>query len=300
MSSNRPPLVHHYIPQFLLREWTVDGALHRFQQPRPGKVVEHRKPTSAVGAQERLYEVPAVPPEIAQNIEAEFLKFLDTAASEVHRLIVARNVSNLNAAQRSAWTRFILSLFIRGPDTLAAYKAGFKAVYDRPDPAIQARYEASKKPDDPPTVEEYIDKHSPDAGFTAAMTQLPGVMQNEGLGQHINNMGWSLLEISQGAFLMSDQPLIMNNGLGKQEGHIALPVGPRHLFLATNNVETFRAVTRLGDRALVRKVNELVVGRARHFVAAHDLTQRRFIQNRFGRSPETTIAELFAEAYAQD
>jgi hypothetical protein len=29
MKSENPPLDHHYIPQFLLQEWTVDGKLHR-------------------------------------------------------------------------------------------------------------------------------------------------------------------------------------------------------------------------------------------------------------------------------
>lgn len=297
MAANNPPTLHHYIPQFLLREWIVKGRLFRYLEPRPGKVVEHLKPTSAVGAKERLYEMSGVPAEMAQLIESDFLRILDNAAADAHKLILAKNFAALNSKARSAWTNFILSLFIRGPDALAAYKAGFKAVYDKPNPATQAKYEAMKAPNDPPTVEEFFEKFFPDRGTTEAMKQFPGVLQNEDLGKHVINMGWNVLEIDAGAFLMSDAPLVMSNEIGRPEGHLTLPISPRHLFVATNNRQTLNWIKGMGAKAIVRRTNELVVGRARHFVVADDHRQRRFIENRFGKSQEKSIAELFSEKY---
>ena len=297
MKSDNPPLNHHYIPQFLLHEWTVDGKLYRFQQPKPGKIVEHRKPTRAVGFRERLYAIPDFPPETAQTIEQGFMKSLDDAAAVAHQLLLAKNFADLDQAKRSAWTRFLLSLMLRTPDNLAAYKAGFSAVYNTPTPDIEAKYEAQKGPHDPPTAEEFLKLHPPMAPLTAALTHLPHVMQNKSLGQHVIQMGWSVAEVHSGSFLISDEPLIMSNGLGKADGHLAVPISPTKLFIATVNEKTLRAIIGQGEREVVRMVNEQVVGRAKHFVGAHDTSQKRFIENRFGIAPMTSIAKLFAEKY---
>ncbi len=297
MKSDNPPLDHHYIPQFLLHEWTVDGKLHRFQKPTPGKIVEHRKPTRAVGFRERLYEIPEYPPETAQSIEQGFMKTLDDTAAIAHKLLLAKNFVDLDQAHRSAWTRFLLSLMLRTPDNLAAYKAGFAAVYDTPTSDVQAKYEAQKAPHDPPTAEEFLKLHQPMAPLTAALTQLPHVMQNKGLGQHIIRMRWSVAEITRGAFLISDEVLITSNGLGKDDGHIAMPISPTKLFIATNNEKTLDTIIGMGDRELVKTANAQIVGRAKHFVGAHNTLQKRFIENRFGLAPQTSIAKLFAEKY---
>lgn len=275
----------------------MGGKLYRFQKPTAGKVVEHRKPTRAVGFLERLYEIPDFPPETAQSIEQGFMKSLDDAAAIAHKLLLAKNFAAMNQANRSAWTRFLLSLFLRTPDNLAAYKAGFSAVYNTPTPDIQAKYEAQKSPHDPPTAEEFLALHQPMAPLTAALTQLPHVMQNKGFGQHVIQMGWSVAEVHSGAFLISDEPLIMSNGLGKADGHLAMPISPTKLFIATVNEKTLKTITGQGEREIIRMVNEQVVGRAKHFVGAHDTSQKRFIENRFGLAPMTSIAKLFAEKY---
>ena len=102
MKSDNPPLDHQHIPQFLLQEWTVDGKLHRFQKPTPGKIVEHRKPTRAVGFRERLYEIPEYPPETAQSIEQGFMKTLDDTAAIAHKLLLANNFAGLDQTHGSA------------------------------------------------------------------------------------------------------------------------------------------------------------------------------------------------------
>ncbi|MBE2993058.1 DUF4238 domain-containing protein [Sphingomonas sp. CFBP 13603] len=298
MKSDNPPLDHHYIPQFLLHEWTVDGKLHRFQKPTPGKIVEHRKPTRAVGFRERLYEIPEYPPETAQSIEQGFMKTLDDTAAIAHKLLLAKNFADLDQTHRSAWTRFLLSLMLRTPDNLAAYKAGFAAVYDTPTSDIQAKYEAQKGPHDPPMAEEFLKLHQPMAPLTAALIQLPHVMQNKGLGQHIIKMGWSVAEVTRGAFLISDEVLITSNGLGKDDGHIVMPISPTKVFIATNNKKTLDTIIGMGEPDLVKTANAQIVGRAKYFVGAHNMSQKRFIENRFGLAPRTSIAKLFAEKYA--
>lgn len=301
MSSN-PPIDHHYIPRFLLEQWTVGGKLYRYTQPVPGKVVPDLRPPSAVGFQRRLYEMPMLPPEKAQLIEQTLMKTIDDRAAIAHRMLLDKDqFQRMDSDQRSAWIVLIQSLTIRTPDNLAAYKAGFSAAYNRlgPDSEAQAKYNEIKKPEDPPTYEEWIAINDPTASEKAAFHMLPAVIQNEEIGQRIIEMSWSVLEIYSGSFLISDEPIIISNGIGKPDGHIAMPISPTKLFLATNNSYTYNRVRAL-QKELVRKVNQKVVGRARYFVGARDTSQNRFIENRFRRESETSVTELFAAQYVKE
>lgn len=133
--------------------------------------------------------------------------------------------------------------------------------------------------------------------LTAALAQLPHVMQNKLLGQPIIQMGWSVAEVHSSTLLISDESLVMSNGLGKADGHLAMPIRPTDLFIATVHKKTFKTITGRGGREFIKMVNEQVVCRAKHFVGAHDTYQKRFIENRFGLAPMTSIANLFAEKY---
>lgn len=207
----------------------------------------------------------------------------------------------LDSDQRSAWIVLIQSLTIRTPDNLAAYKAGFSATYNRlgPNAEAQAKYEEMKQPEDPPTYEEWIAINDPTLPEKAAFHMLPAAIQNEEIGQHIIEMNWGVLEIYSGEFLISDEPVIISNGIGKPNGHIAMPISPTKLFLATNNKQTYDEICAL-QKKLVPKVNQKVVGRARYFVGARDISQERFIKNRFGREPEESVTKLFAAQYVDD
>lgn len=133
--------------------------------------------------------------------------------------------------------------------------------------------------------------NDPTAPGKAAFHMLPAAIQNEELGQHIIQMNWSVIEIYSGSFLISDEPVIISNGISKPDGHIAMPISPTKLFLATNNRQTYNRIFGL-QKELVRKVNQKVVGRARHFVGARDASQKRFIENRFGREPAESVIQL--------
>lgn len=52
------------------------------------------------------------------------MKSMADAAAIAHKLLLANNFAAMNQANRSAWTRFLLSILLRPPDNLAAYKAG--------------------------------------------------------------------------------------------------------------------------------------------------------------------------------
>lgn len=299
MKSDNPPKDHHYIPQFMLRHWTnpETGLLQRFTQPVPGKIVVREVPTAAAGFEQHLYAIPGMKPEHAQQLESGFMKQLDDGAARAHALLVENKLNDLTVELKSAWTRFVLSLFLRTPRNLASYKEGYEKLLMTPLPHVTAEYEKRKKLGDPDTYEEYVLKNDPDTVRRLAMTQLPKIMQNEGIGTHIINMQWWTIYPKDASFLISDDPLVISNGIGKKDGHMVLPISPSTLFVATNNRETLNEIVSMGQKEIKRLTNTLIVERATQFVAAQDRRQERFIRNRFGKNRVEGLAQKFSAKY---
>jgi hypothetical protein len=77
------------------------------------KIVPLRKHPNATGFMPNLYKIDGVPQEIAQHLEIEFMRPLDTEASIALDLILAGQA--LDERQRSAWTRYAVSRMFRHP-----------------------------------------------------------------------------------------------------------------------------------------------------------------------------------------
>lgn len=293
-----PPQKHHYIPVFYSSSWAgIDGKLLRFDQPHL-KLVDRRVFPSQVGFQTNLYSIPGISGERAQQIEISFFKRVDDAAARAARLLLSGSKS-LDVSARVSWTRFILSLMHRTPSSFAAFREGLKILVSKPDPDTQTRYERIKGNGDPPTVEEFLKVKSPYAIEHAAYSIIPRLMDHQRLGTHIINMKWGTLNLEKArhSLLLSDAPLITSNGIGNADGHILLPLGPRRLFYAVVSEAVRNQLLSLPANELVRRVNRLIVRRARHFVVASDLTQHQFIAKHFGCEPFETWAEQLHRQY---
>jgi hypothetical protein len=77
----------------------------------------------------------------------------------------------------------------------------------------------------------------------------------------------------------------MTNGMAKPDNHLAIPIGPRMLFVATNTAEMEH------PRQLMEQVNNRAASQARKYVWGSDDTQLRFVRNRFGRMEPSTPLE---------
>lgn len=297
MKSDNPPRKHHYIPQFLLEQWTIGGKLYRYTQPIPGKISRYCKPAKATGFKEGLYKIPKLPDELAQEVEIKVMKPIDDLAAIAHRkLLTEEGFNKLTSNDRVAWVTFILALDLRTPDSFSAYKTAVTATYES-DPKcceVQAEYEKTKRPKDPDTYAEYLAINLPVTLEQEPFYALTNVIQNKELGQYIVNMHWNVLEISNGSFLLSDEPLLMLKGIKLWNGYIALPISPTKLFLATNNAATFLQIKGLAG-SLLHKVNMQIVEGAKVFVAARDTDQEAFIQTHFGKNPRKSVIQHVAE-----
>jgi hypothetical protein len=116
------------------------------------------------------------------------------------------------------------------------------------------------------------------------------------MGGHLNQMRWSVVTFKRErhTLLTSDRPIIMTNGIIGKKDHLALPIGPRMLFIAANNIETENMIRTIDPGILMAQVNHRVASQARKYVYGNDDKQLRFIENRLGRKwPSTPLESSF-------
>lgn len=283
---------HHYIPVFYSSEWAGPG----------GRVCEYSRPYDTVkpkrvhpdgtGYVRGLYTVPRNDPRVAEFIEREFFKITDNGAARVLRMLKSGEPLAWTTDTRSAWSRFIISLMLRNPEYVERMAAEVVDFFDPTSTELNDKYRQIRRPDDPDTYEEYIAKTGHPAGRASAIA-LQTMIDSPRMGGHLNQMRWSVVTFKneRHALLTSDRPIIMTNGIVKAGDHLALPIGPLSLFVASNNVETEDAIKSMHAGKLMEQVNDRVASQARRFVYGSDDRQLRFVENRLGRMEPSTPLE---------
>ena len=86
------------------------------------------------------------------------------------------------------------------------------------------------------------------------------VIDSQLVGNHVNRMIWTILQPpSSYPFLTSDRPVIMTNGLSEPGSHLALPIGPKRLFIASNRQAIVDDVSARRPDDLVAFVNSIAL-----------------------------------------
>ncbi|SDM86323.1 DUF4238 domain-containing protein [Afipia sp. GAS231] len=294
MNAANPPTKHHYIPAFYLRRWLgSDGKVIEFTKPYHDIVVKPIVP-ERTGYQERLYELKGYEPELAQQIEESFFKPLDTWASNALDML-ERYGHNApwDADSRSAWTRFILSLLLRCPEDIALFRERWHGDFGQTDEAAEAKYRGARKDGDPDTFAEFLDRQPLSLKERYQFKVLLKLIDHGEIGQEMNNMYWRVLQTPADAptLLTSDRPIMRTRNLKRPEGHIALPIGPRLLFIASADTDFLKQLLKVGQLKLVKEVNRQIVESATRFVYGVDDKQFRFVQNHFGKAPQPRLME---------
>ncbi|MDQ0135684.1 hypothetical protein J2T08_003605 [Neorhizobium galegae] len=285
---------HHYIPAFYLSRWAVSGRVVEFAKVHGGKVVAKPKAPEATGFKHRLYEMKGWEPKLAQQVEEGYFKPIDTMAADALEMLYRHgHNAGWTAKSRTAWTRFVLSLLLRCPEDIDAFREWWHDDFGRTDAEGEERYKKWREPSDPATFSEYLISQPLSVKEAYLFTVLNSLLEHDSVGTHINNMNWRVLEtpIAGPRLLTSDRPVIRSNNLNGEKGHIALPIGPRLLFIASHDLRFLNDLLRTDQTGLVKECNRQVVEGAVRFIYASDAKQARFIQNRFGNQPQPRLME---------
>ena len=283
------PRDHHFIPAFLLKQWAGhNGKLIEYTIKR-GKLIAKPVGPHSTGYEVDLYAFDELDPDVRQYIEQQFFNYADNIASIALERHLAGSREAWPPELLSAWSRFLIGVHLRHPDAMPELRAAAQSIWEGSGEASQRAYEATRKPEDPATFDEYLEARDPLIAAKMRMNMMIKAFDNDVLGSHINRMKWGMVDVSASPLrlLLSDRPVEFSN-LKEARGFVSMPISPTKLFLAANNPGGLDNLRRVKPLEIVQHVNVFIVGRARRFVWAQDETQRRFIEDHMSKSLEPT------------
>ncbi len=290
------PIHHHYIPVFYLRHWCgTDGKLVRFWRPHQ-EVVASRISPEHTAYEPYLYTLDGYPPDQQQAIEKHFMgPAVDGPGSEAFRVLIGRDNSKLTPELRSAWTRFLMAIRVRNPETVARIGKMARQLLERNLLLDLDEYRARKGADDPPTPVEWMEKHAAPILNTFGKQMLPDLSQLRGIGETIIRMNWSTFDLSASKvdLLTSDRPFIATHGLADSRCIIAFPLSPQLAFIATHDRAIERELLRHSVTKIAKALNAQVVQQAVMNVYGSSASHLHFIENMlrpYGLARETASA----------
>lgn len=272
---------HHYVPQFLLSGWK--GADHRagvFDLAQPSIAYDRTGPRHT-GYEEDLWALTReqVAGMSQQVLEQRFFNRIDGDASRVRLKLL--DGAEISASERSAWTRFLMSLRLRQPSIvreLIASSAETLRQTLRQDTEIA---EVLAEHGETESVEDWTERNYPGLieNFGLSFFAKMGLDQNMQI--KINSMSWCVIGFTAVNFelLLSDNPCIITPSILNHNCIIAVPISPKKAFFATKGTAT-HALRRQNLRDLARLLNESSVMNASRRIYSTNANQRRFIENR--------------------
>jgi hypothetical protein len=275
----------HYIPVFYLSQWNGgDHQICEFTRP-DGKINHQRIGPKGTGFVRGLYTVPRLPPEEARYVETEFMQKLDDKAARALRAMLAGTGDiHLSDTLGVAWASFLFLLILRAPETMATMQKQLDDYY-------RAKFAATST-----NTASIIDGDS--IRNAVEMKQrgrkiqevLPSFLSHSLVVRELVAMQWRTKSLASASrtMLTSDRPVIMTNGFAHHGGHLAIPLSPTTLFIATRNAETYSKINEMSDNLIVKTVNSKVCEQAIDYVYSVDDRQLSFVANRLGRRIQST------------
>jgi hypothetical protein len=283
------PRDHHFIPAFYLKQWAgPNGKLIEYTR-KGSKLIPKPVGPHSTGYERDLYAFPELPPDAAQFMEQAFFAYADQKASDALDNHIGVASHPWSSELVSAWSRFIIALHLRHPDAMPELRAAASSIWHASGADCQARYDATRKPIDPPTFDEYLALRDPLAPAKMRVNLIIKAFDNEILGTHINRMSHAVIDISASPdrLLASDRPVELFNIQGAN-GILSIPISPTKMFVAVNDKAILDRLRRIAPDEVASFVNTYVVSRARRFVWAQDDSQQRFIGEKMSTNLEST------------
>ncbi len=280
------PRKHHYKPVFFLSRWAgKDGQLCEMKLIKD-KVVPRRRHPAGTGYVKDLYRTDGVPEEISQVLETNFMSPLDNDAA--NGLDKIASDQPLDADERIAWARFMLSLLYRNREGVEFIKAHMADIQREATLALEPDWAAQRGALDELTLEEASAARDPAAAAKSAANMLADIIANSRAVPDIATMHWTRIDLrgSKVPLLTSDRPLVFV-GLSDPHAYMALPIGPYDLFVAARDDRFSRPRTDATDIAW--RMNKDVVSLGRQFVWGVDDAELDFVRTYIGSAPDRAI-----------
>jgi hypothetical protein len=286
------PTKHHYLPVFYLKRWADrDGKVVRYHRAN-GRIVVSRPSPKRTGYEEGLYTLKGTAR--PQEIETEFFKIVDNGAARMLERLIARGTADLTSDQRSVWGRFVNSLQLRSPHSVAEIKARhdgiLRAIFESQD----AEYQAKRQERDPDTAYEDVIRRAPDLMENAHKILLTQLIDDGETGNRIINMRWAVMNLSAArhTLLTVDRPYYTSSGYGDRNCLLSVPLSPTHLFVAANDIRQLRLLAAQSPMDTVCNANKMFVSLAVENVYGCTDTHLEFVEGRFRAADQPPVPGL--------
>jgi hypothetical protein len=279
------PISHHFVPVFYLAAWESEHRVTRYYRPHYVVVASRIAPKNT-GFEDHLYSLQGVAPEQQQWLETYFFAPVDSKAAIAHHLMLEGKLNALTNDQRVDWARFMMSMQLRSPFALAeVQRLADQNIRSNLDVLGDAEYAAIRKAGDPETLYGWTAKYQPLVLEEAHKRMLPGLIDHEGVGQHLINMHWAVIDVgaAKHTLLTGDRSFINTHGLKNPLTAVVFPLSPERLFVATNGMAQTAQLLSTPPAKLVPWANNHIVGCAVDFVIGVDDGQLRFVERRLRR-----------------
>jgi Protein of unknown function (DUF4238) len=112
-----------------------------------------------------------------------------------------------------------------------------------------------------------------------AMSELPDLIDHQGIGQLLNNMHWFVVSTDTDAprLLTSDRPLFVSGKLGAPDCYITLPISPDRLFVAVHSKDAEARFRAQPQKELIESTNVRTAEHAAKYVYGCDNAMSEFV-----------------------
>lgn len=293
---NVAPAIHHYIPIFYSKRWAsgYPAKLTRYARWRPNYVAIDRKAPSGVGWERNGYSFDGFQGASAQAVETDLMKPKDDKARKVlARLESGKTDGHWSDQDRFAWTWFMVSLMVRGPEDVRSAKRNIAREWANPNERMEARYQAlfdefpEMRKQAKATLKEYIATMGPDYGKRLAVKIMADMTDHTQISEAVANLHWQVRPIfGKSILLTSDRPVRREYPFSSKSLLMTLPIGPKTVFMAANSADAINRAFRCGEEEFVQKNNRVLVRQARQFVFAHDDRDYHWVRNNLAKEPQ--------------
>ena len=279
---------HHYVPKFLLDQWTDDtGRLYRYRRRRDGALAVRQMFPKATGYGIDLYARAGASSEAERHaLETEFMQKIDDRGALALQALLGASRRPEDDGLAVDWMRFVSSMISRSPEAIETI-AGYAPVAQEADlAALEPAYQRMREDNWAPTLAEHVAAGETGMDREHAKILLPRLITSTVILGAMDRMHWGVVRAdgADWACLLTESPVRFGQ-LRTEDAFILMPIGPNAAFLAARDPVLLRSlVTRMRSRDFVRKLNADNVSAARELVFARDRRQQRFIENRFLRA----------------
>ena len=267
---------HHYVSQFLLKPWTVDGVMNGYWwDNRQSRLACKRKGTKAFCKEIDLLTLEGQD-EGSDAFERIFFGEIDSKGAIARHRLLKDGPEALDNDGRCDFARLLMSLEARRQTIVHQLRGeGAQSLAEAidNDPEILSEMEKEGLFYNPST---YASQHG--TSFTnRALSLIQKLTDNPNIGGKLINFHWQVIHFSQwdGTLVLADRPLVRINGYDHPYEVWFLPLNPKAVFCAARNITGIDKIT---PRRLAKLLNVASVEQTGKFVFCVDKSHMKLME----------------------